>query len=458
MASLYLLPPKTGQLTYGPSLKCQLVYNVEDEARTRLFWRDLKQRPRLPPQLEQRRSSVGTKRQKERRESVDTKPVKRSGTLPENSFSHPYARVHYQRKCRNTVEQQWDKANPEFRGFAQALPPLHRAAAMGDVDRIDELVDEGADVNAGWREPDPLYRHDRTGWDWIGAPPIHFAVYFGQKAAVSFLLAQEGADIDAKDAAGTTALHAAAWTNNEKLLQTLLRKGADRSICDYDGWNAAVYAMIQGHERIPQVLAGDGDDSDGLVAESCMLRLAAKLGNSNTVLRMLVRHQNTAETLETFDFLLTEALVGAAEGGHVELVANLLEKGARADGTDQSGCTALHWAGWGGHAEIGNQMYDEDANSHDSDDDEPAEGEDELTSRPHEAVVEMLVREGADINARNLQGCTPLHWVAGAGSAPMIRCFLGYGATVDEEDSTGRTPIDRARETKDAEILELLDA
>ena len=330
---------------------------------------------------------------------------------------------------------------------------------MGDVDRIDELVEEGDDVNGGWSDPDPLYRHDRTGWDWIGAPPIHFAVYFGQKAAVSFLLSREGADIDAKDAAGTTALHAAAWTGNEKLLQMLLRKGADASICDYDGWNAAIYAMIQGHERIPQLLAGGSGDADGLVAESCMLRLAAKLGNADTVLRMLVRHQNTAQAPETTDFLLTEALVGAAEGGHVELLENLLAKGARADGPDQSGCTALHWAGWGGHAEIGNQMYDEDAHSHGSDeDDERADDEDGPASRPHELVVEMLVREGADINARNNQGCTPLHWVAGAGSAPMIRCFLGHGASVDEEDNTGRTPIDRARETKDEEILELLDA
>jgi len=383
--------------------------------------------------------------------------ITRSQTLPPDKYAHPYRRVHYQRDVprRSSAEQRWHKTDPEFGDFLAALPPVHRAAATGNVVKLDEVLEDVDNDSLNWKVPShSLYRRDRTGWDFTGAPPIHFAAYYGHRAAVLYLLSC-GANIDAKDAAGTTALHAAAWTGNEDLFQILLKKGACSSILDYDGWSVAIYAMTQGHDNISRLFLENSDGDEDMLVKTYKLRHAAKSGNLDMVLGMLLEDQPACG--ETMNLLLAEALLGAAEGGNKILVQRLLEKGASPAATDNTGSTALHWAAWGGHTEIGNLMYDKKDDLDNSD----GQGEDlasrmRLTSPYHESVMRMLLEEGADINAQNSQGCTPLHWVSGAGSVPMVKFLLDKGANPNIVDNSGRTAIDRAKETGDDRLIKQL--
>lgn len=383
----------------------------------------------------------------------------RSQTLLPDKYVHPYRRVHYQRDVprRTSAEQPWHNTDPEFKDFLAALPSVHRAAATGNVRKLDEALQDIDNDSMNWKVPShSLYRRDRTGWDFTGAPPIHLATYYGHGEAVLYLL-RYGANIDAKDAAGTTALHAAAWTGNEDLFQLLLKKGANISILDHDGWSVAIYAMDQGHDNISRLFLENSDGDEGILVKKYKLRHAAKSGNSNTVLSMLLEDQATHGCGETEELFLAEALFGAVEGGHELLVQNLLGKGANHTATDNTGSTALHWAAWGGHTEIGNLMYDEKDgvdNSHGQVEDLASRMR--LTSHYHESVMCMLIKKGADINAQNSQGCTPLHWVSGAGSVPMVKFLLDEGANINIADNSGRTAIDRARETGDERLIKLL--
>ena len=356
--------------------------------------------------------------------------------------------------------QRWRKTDPKFEKFLAALPPLHRAAATGDVSKLDVLLDSGESCDdVDWEVSDSLYRHDQTGWDFTGAPPVHFAAYYGHTQAVLFLLTK-GAAIDAKDAAGTTALHAAAWTGNEELFQNLLRKGADSSICDYDGWSVTVYAMSQGHVSILRLLLENSDGDAEMLVKRSKVRHAAKLGHQDNVLAMLLEDQATGEGEKAREMLFAEALAGAADGGHVELVQKLLDRDADPTAPDSSGSTALHWAAWGGHAEAGNMMRDE-KNSVEKKNGTAEMGTHSqlsLTSRCHESVIQLLLEKGATIDAQNRQGCTPLHWVSGAGSAQMIQCLLDHDADVTVVDKSGRTAIDRAVKTGDALVVEQLQS
>jgi ankyrin repeat protein len=351
----------------------------------------------------------------------------------------------------------WRKTDPEFKKFLAALPPLHRAAATGDISKLDILLDSGETCDdVDWEVSDSLYRHDQTGWDFTGAPPIHFAAYYGHTKAVLFLLTK-GANIDAKDAAGMTALHAAAWTGNEELFQNLLRKRADTSICDYDGWSVTIYAVSQGHVGILRLLPGSsGGDAE---VKRYKVRHAAKLGHQDNVLAMLLEDQATGEDEKARGMLFAEALAGAAEGGHVEVVQKLLDRDAHPTVPDCSGSTALHWAAWGGHAEAGNMMRDEKNNVEKNGTAEMGtHSQLSLTSRCHESVIQLLLENGATIDAQNRQGCTVLHWVSGAGSAQMIQCLLDHGADVTVEDNTGLTATDRAAKTGDAVVIEQLQS
>ena len=76
------------------------------------------------------------------------------------------------------------------KGFTGAFTPLMQAAAMGHVERLLELIEEGADVNA--RGP-----RDSTA--------LMFAAGAGHVDIVKILV-EHGADLDAREAGGWTAL------------------------------------------------------------------------------------------------------------------------------------------------------------------------------------------------------------------------------------------------------------
>ena len=316
---------------------------------------------------------------------------------------------------------------------------------------LDELLEDGDNDGMNWKVPShSLFRHDRTGWDFTGAPPIHFAAYYGHYEAVLFLLSC-GADIDGKDAAGTTALHAACWTGNEDLFRRLLKKGANRFVCDYDGWSPSVYAMLQGHISFSKLFAEDVGPEGALLLKIYEIRHAAKQGMSDSVLEILgtVEEEDERKLVDT-------ALLGASEGGHNVLLQKLLNMGANPRACDETGSTALHWAGWGGHTEIGNMQWDSTTSSSTSTAaDTPAIRLVQRSAR-HESLMLLLLEYGTDINAQNCEGCTPLHWVAGAGSVPMIKFFLEHGASVDIKDCSGRTAVERVAETGDEDVATLL--
>jgi ankyrin repeat protein len=436
------------------SLKCLLVFKIDDQERTRMFLKDIKPRPKPP-----KRHMSPSERPPKSEEMPIHRSLSRNKTLPPSEYPYPYVRVHYQRCLlrRTSVERRWNEDEPEFERLLTALPPMHCAAATGNVERLDELLQHGDSPSTNWQALDSLYRHDRTGWDFSGAPPIHFAAYYGHSQAVLFLLSN-GADIDGLDAAGTTALHAAAWTGNSKLFQTLLRRGADSSIRDYDGWSVAVYAMLQGHECISRLIFENCDGDTATLLKANALRHAAKLGNIDTALAMASEHQALGEMDQAETMLFTEALMGAAEGGHDNLVRQLLDLGADASVKDDSGSTALHWAAWGGHAVIENQMYDErdkvQSRCDGGDGDAPSLSR--WTSECHESVIQLLLDAGADVNAQNSLGSTPLHWVSGAGCAPIVQCLLDHGADVNTVDKQGRTATHRAVKTGDSGLVTLL--
>ncbi|TSC34380.1 ankyrin repeat domain-containing protein [Corallococcus sp. Z5C101001] len=63
----------------------------------------------------------------------------------------------------------------------------------------------------------------------------------------------------------------------------------------------------------------------------------------------------------------------------------------------------------------------------------------------HAETVKDLVARGADVNARDASGMTPLHAAAEFGTAPVAQVLLERGADVNAIDGLGRTPLAAAR-------------
>ncbi len=58
--------------------------------------------------------------------------------------------------------------------------------------------------------------------------------------------------------------------------------------------------------------------------------------------------------------------------------------------------------------------------------------------------TEHLIASGADVNARDDQGYTPLHLAAAADSAEVVRLLLDSGAEIDAVNNKGETPLNHA--------------
>lgn len=100
--------------------------------------------------------------------------------------------------------------------------PLHYVGQNANPAVTEVLLDAGADVNA-------LSRTGRT--------PLHEAAAYASDPAVIEFLVEAGADVNAHDANGYTPLHSAAWFNpRPEITAALIAAGADVNARDPEGY------------------------------------------------------------------------------------------------------------------------------------------------------------------------------------------------------------------------------
>lgn len=73
-----------------------------------------------------------------------------------------------------------------------------------------------------------------------------------------------------------------------------------------------------------------------------------------------------------------------------------------------------------------------------------------------EAVTEMLIENGADINGQDASGNTALMGVSFKGNDRIVEMLIEKGATVDLQNKNGDSALDFAKQGKHTAIEELL--
>jgi hypothetical protein len=79
-----------------------------------------------------------------------------------------------------------------------------------------------------------------------------------------------------------------------------------------------------------------------------------------------------------------------------------------------------------------------------------------VVARRDRTWIDFLVAKGANVNARNGRGATPLQIAVGMGFAEGAELLLARGARVDEPDSAGETPLISAVHRRDTGLMRLL--
>jgi ankyrin repeat protein len=155
--------------------------------------------------------------------------------------------------------------------------------------------------------------------------PIADAASQGNKAEIERLL-KHGADVNAQQADGATALQWAAYRGDAKLAEVLLKAGAKPGLANHDGATPLWLAAARGDAGVIQaLLKGGADANEQLPLGRRPLMLAARSGNVEAVHALLERGAdvNATETERG-----TSALMQAADQGHADVLKELIQHGA----------------------------------------------------------------------------------------------------------------------------------
>ena len=152
-------------------------------------------------------------------------------------------------------------------------------------------------------------------------------------------------------------------------------------------------------------------------------------------------------------------LIGAVRAADSAAVARLLSEGADPSQATGDGMTALHWAAQTGHTEILARLIEAGAAVDSTTRIGSYTPLHLASSQSNSESVSTLLAAGAEVNATTSNSLvTPLHMAAQtAGGSQSVRLLLEHGADPDaREASAGQTPLMFAAAENEAESIRLL--
>lgn len=293
---------------------------------------------------------------------------------------------------------------------------LMRAVEYPEMVKL--LLDKGAliDLQDEWLQ-------------WDGKPSEHggnTALMLSVKdyTASTKILLDRGAKINVQNRRGETALMLS--VSNTETAKLLIDKGASLDIQTLGGETALMYAAGK-YTEVVKLLLDKG--ADILIRQSTYkvspnaMDYAARHGNIEAAKLILAK----AISLGVKDEILYSAVHWAVIADQVEMVKYLLDQGANIEGNDDMG----------GYTPLMNtSLYD---------------------------MVELLVKRGANVNAKNKFNYTPLHkavfnFVEGKRKEKdckkILNLLISNGANLNAQDNNGNTPLMTAiQKTAPAKIL-----
>jgi ankyrin repeat protein len=255
-------------------------------------------------------------------------------------------------------------------------------------------------------------------------PQIIAAAARGDTAGVQRALAADTA-LDTPDVDGTTALHWAVRGDHEAVVTLLLAAGASATVAEHHGVTPLQLAAQNGNPDILRRLLDAGADPNetGPSGETVLIS-AARTGLPEALALLLDRgaHVDGRDT----NFAQT-ALMAAAREGHADAVDLLLERGADVNAQTRMGPTPpfvppCKGTGCG------------------------SEGE------GHTKVAGLLIDAGADIELADANGIRPLLIAALNNRIAAGEALLRAGADPNADDFWGRTPLLAAVEYRNLDM------
>ncbi|KAK5058904.1 hypothetical protein LTR84_011168 [Exophiala bonariae] len=371
-------------------------------------------------------------------------------------------------------------ADPNGGPRANGETPLARAAAKGNVAAVTTLLAQGAIVNLPF-----------------GESPLSRAAAGGHAAVVDLLLSQPyAADPNAQPSSplssGKTTrrpLLAAADSGNAYITCRLLEFGAEVDAQNETGEDSALcHAAVYGHEEVVRLLLDHGAviEPQKPTKKNRPIVLASKGGSVGTVKLLLERgagfrptQPKDSSSVQVRGSAMEQAeglripLEVAAKDGHHEVVALLLDRilelteECPAESKTKDGnvklrpeiVKSLDWAKWHrlwtekGKEDTVRVMLASGADPNATD----SRGRTPLFQTENVDIARLLLEAGAlpDL-ARDHENDTALSKAAQAGASNMVKLLLEYKADIEAKDVNGQTPLSLAARFGNLEMVKLL--
>ena len=343
-------------------------------------------------------------------------------------------------------------ANPDVT-LKMGESPLMSAARSGSLAAVEMLLDHGADVNAAEHE------RGQTALMWAAAQ---------QHAGVVRLLAERGADLHARTRVweqlentagntntsgnfrmrhgGSTALIFAARSGDMATARVLVDAGADVDDTAASGASALVIAAHSGHGPLAVYLLEQGADPNAADAGYSALH-AATLRSQSELAAALLRHGADLHAVVTrgtpgrrfsADFSIRHQAVGAnafwlaARYGELDILRALAEWGA-----DPHVSPANRWSALKAAMGVPQISQEDRRNRVDAPDSVEHIDQEELTLDLARTVLDL----GVDVNQADDRGNTALHDAVRTGFASVVDLLAAHGADVDALNDRGQTPL-----------------
>jgi ankyrin repeat protein len=317
-------------------------------------------------------------------------------------------------------------ANANVRENSYGETALMWAASENHASAVKVLIEHGAEVNA--RSTPLKYPEEKFGLEGVVTilprgnwTPLMYAARQGSSSAAGALI-EAGAELNATDPDGTTALVLAIINSHYDTAALLTEKGADPNIADTAGM-AALYAAVD-MNTLGEVYGRPARPATSKVSALDLMKvLLAHGANPNAQLKMPALQRAHTPGEGTLAEGATP-LMRAAKNGDAAAIRLLLANGADVAIAQKNHTTALMLA-----AGLGRGLG--------------VFAKDYATEAQLLEAVQVLVAQGADVNAVADNGQTALHSAAQA-SNDIVRFLAQHGARLDAKDKQGRTPLDMA--------------
>ncbi len=375
--------------------------------------------------------------------------------------------------------------------------PLHIAIRNKQEEAVKLLIDSDSDLFVENKKGEtPIVMALATQWgdpSWLaqdkflkardaaGNTPLHFAVQYDLTAAAQNLIALN-AETDVKNHLGRTPLHVAIIYNNKEMLDLLLSNGVDGSVRDNAGNSAYHYVVLNNRiDLIPYLVRYKLDYNVANTYGKTPLHEAVSY-KRNQIVDMLLK-QGADVTIR--DNWGRQPLHDAVKAGNIEGIQMLIAAGAPIGERDNAGNTPLHHAIKEKYEvisryllNIGSDVYavnkenmsplsmallDPKVTEWFIDKSLLASVDNKGRSPLHiaieekspEAIIQILVKKEAELDKKDMDGNTPLHYALNNGNYGAAKVIVNAGADIFIRNKDGMSPLYIAM-SKGTEILDWL--